>query len=76
MNHFHKVRTEAVVAGGLWVVFAIWTIGACYVLGYKAEKTTFFYGIPTWILWGVMLPWVAATVANSVFAIFFMADDE
>lgn len=76
MNHFLKVRREAIIAGALWVLFACWTIGACYVLGYNAEKVTFFHGIPTWILWGVLAPWVAATVANSLFAMYFMADDE
>lgn len=76
MSHFLKVRREAILAGALWLVFACWTIGACYVLGYRAEHVTLWHGIPTWILWGVIVPWIAATVANSVFALVFMADDE
>lgn len=76
MNHFLKVRREAIIAGILWVVFATWTITACYIIGYKAQSVTFIFGIPNWIVWGVLLPWVCATIANSVFALLILADDE
>lgn len=76
MNDFIRTRREALCAGFIWVFFATWTIGACYFLGYLPDKVTFVLGIPSWIMWGVIVPWISAAIVNSLFAIFVLADDE
>lgn len=60
-----------------WVAFALWVVGYCVSQGYDIEadklKTTF--GMPSWIFWGVALPWLMANVVAFWFGLKFMADD-
>lgn len=76
MSDFQRTRREALLAGFIWCFFAAWTIVACYILGYLPAKVTFVFGMPTWVLWGVIVPWITAAIVNSLFAIFVLADDE
>ena len=33
-------------------------------------------GLPSWVFWGVAVPWLAATTFSIVFALFFIQDHE
>ncbi|MEX0939520.1 MAG: DUF997 family protein [Pirellulales bacterium] len=71
-------RREAVVILAVWATCLIWTVGTSYALGYGAPTGAVetIWGIPHWVFWGVLVPWVAATVFSLVFSLGFMADDD
>lgn len=70
-------RREAVVAFVLWAVAMLWTVGYCYRYGYQRspEDVQLIGGIPSWVLWGIFVPWVLWTIISTLFARFVMRDE-
>ena len=54
-----------------------WTVPYCYLFGYDNDPETIriTLGMPSWVLWGVAVPWLAATVFSCWFALCYMKDD-
>lgn len=68
-------RREALVAFGLWLIAGLWTIGYCATFGYgQTSETELVLGIPSWVMWGVFVPWTICTIVSSVLATAFMSD--
>ena len=44
--------------------------------GRKPESLTFVLGFPDWVFWGLILPWGVCTIISSLFAFWFMVDEE
>ncbi len=68
---------------GFWAVLLVWVVGYCWLFGYgdagkmEAGKTpSTFLGLPSWVVWGVFVPWFLAAVFTSWFAIYWIADDD
>ncbi|WP_136247254.1 DUF997 family protein [Halomonas borealis] len=74
-RYYLRTRREAAVAGLIWLVFLVWTVGVSYWLGYVHNDFSTVMGLPTWIFWGVLVPFGAATLANSLYAFFYLEDD-
>ena len=55
----------------IWLVFFLWVIGYCYAFGYPDPETPLVtvIGMPSWVFWGIFLPWIAATLASTWFAL-------
>ena len=71
-------RREALVILMAFVVCLIWSISCCYLLGYTGPEdgpVARVLGMPSWVFWGVLVPWIAADVFALWFCFFFMADD-
>ena len=77
MHGFHA-RREAVVILVAFAACLVWSVGCCYLLGYhdpaEGELSTVL-GIPSWVFWGVVVPWLAADVFGFWFCFCFAADD-
>ena len=75
---FLHARKEAWYILMAWGVFLLWTVGLSAVLGYPEPGTTaaLLFGIPSWVFWGVLLPWLAATVFSIWFGLFYMVEDD
>ncbi|MFQ5741282.1 MAG: DUF997 family protein [Acidobacteriota bacterium] len=75
---FLRARREALIILGAWAVCMIWTLLVCALSGYDlppgAVKT--ICGIPSWVFWGVLLPWLAATLFSLWFGLFYMSEDD
>lgn len=75
-----SARREMGVVLGFWVVFALWTVLACWWLGYRApldpDSMKLVMGMPLWVFWGIVIPWLAATLFTIWFALFFMKDHD
>jgi hypothetical protein len=71
-------RREAFVILGVWATCLVWTVGTSYALGFGAPSSAVktVWGIPHWVFWGVLMPWIAATVFSVVFSFAVMADDD
>jgi hypothetical protein len=65
----------------LFLGFFIWSVGACYWLGYgEGEsangKIAVILGMPAWVFWGIFLPWIGVDIAALWFCFFYMKDDD
>lgn len=74
---FLNARREACVVVAFFAVVLVYTCGYCYLFGYDRDPATLttYWGIPDWVLWGVMAPWLASAVFTFWFCFRFMADD-
>ena len=71
-------RREAWVILGAFAAFLIWSVSWCYLAGYPEPTDgppAQVFGMPSWVFWGVLLPWLVADVFALWFCFFFMVDD-
>jgi len=76
---FLHARREAVIIFCIWVVALIWAVPFCYYNGYAIDDpvnipTTL--GIPSWLLWGIAMPWFLADIFTTWFCFWFMKDGD
>ena len=71
---------ELVILIAIWGIALAWTIGYCYFNAYWKTGTEnqigTTFGFPTWVFWGVMLPWVLCGIVSVLFALFGIAEDD
>ncbi|MEM9657552.1 MAG: hypothetical protein AAF961_04240, partial [Planctomycetota bacterium] len=68
---FLRARREAAIILLAFLFWLGWTVGASWRLGYRSgpgELETVI-GFPSWVFWGVLAPWCAATLFSVVFAL-------
>ena len=73
-----RSRREAVWIVLIWASFAAWVLGYAALFAYPADPTKMglTLGLPTWVVYGVVLPWLAATALTIVFSLVVMEDDD
>lgn len=72
----HHARKEALAVAALWIISMTWTVGFCYVDGYNRppEELQFVAGMPRWVFWGVLVPWLGCAALSAWFAFYYMTD--
>ena len=75
---FLNARREAVIILIAWAVCLIWTVGYSALAGYDVapDQVSVILGMPGWVFWGVLVPWMAATVFSVWFSLVYIADDD
>ena len=75
---FKNAAREAKAALLLFGLAMAWILGCGAWRGYggKAEDVRFILGIPDWIFWAVVLPWVLCLGVSVWFGLRFMKDDD
>ena len=79
---FLHSRKEALVIFGLWGVALLWAVPYCYLQGYvqdsggDPEQLAILWGMPRWVVWGIVVPWLVADLFTTWFCFFYMADDD
>jgi hypothetical protein len=90
---FRHAKREAWWAGWIWLLSLIWTVAACYLLGYQhaaddwvvrtglasvrgGDDLRLIFGLPDWVVIGILGPWMICTLITLGFAQFVMRDDE
>lgn len=75
-------KREAKVILGVFALFALYTVFTCYAFGLRqqavnAEPQDFslLFGMPSWVAWGVVLPWLLANIVTGWFCFGFMKHD-
>lgn len=77
-------RREAVVVLVIFAVFATYVLTVSYWLGFAATDADPpgeielgpFGGMPRWVFWGIVIPWLAANVVTAWFCFLYMKEDE
>ncbi|MBJ42861.1 MAG: hypothetical protein CMJ80_06200 [Planctomycetaceae bacterium] len=72
-------ETKVIIA--LFAVFCVWSVCVCYTYGYISPEETVdviptVWGIPSWVFWGILLPWLAVDVVAVWFCFFYMKVDD
>ena len=75
---FVNARREAGLILVAWAVCLIWTVGYCAFAAYDvpSEQIQIILGMPSWVFWGVLVPWVVATLFSVWFSLAYIADDD
>ena len=76
---FLHARREAVVIFLVWFVAMLWAVPYCYFTGYSVEDPAnipTLFGVPSWIVWGIGLPWLVADLFTTWFCFSFMKDGD
>jgi hypothetical protein len=73
-----NARREGLLIMLVWLATLVWSVGAGYYLGYnlKPEEIRLILGMPAWVFWSVVLPWIVCLVFSVWFCFFYMADDD
>ena len=76
-------RREMLFIVAIYLCALLWTVPYCYLNGFSdqpedfsAEKLELVLGMPSWVFWGVVTPWLAANVVTTIFCFCFMKDDD
>ena len=74
---FLNCRRETWVILTAWALFFAWVTGYCGVSAYREpeEPLELAFGMPSWVFWGVFLPWVSASAFTIWFSLWYVADD-
>jgi hypothetical protein len=69
-------RREAWAGLAVWLAAMSYTLAYSYFFGYQRDPASLelTWGVPHWVLWGVLAPWTACTIVSGVFAFLFVAD--
>ena len=77
---FLNSRREAYVIFGVWFLCMIWAVPVSYMMGYGREivpgNVPTVFGMPTWIFWGIVCPWLAADVFTTWLCFRFIKNDD
>lgn len=63
----------------LWFVSSVWTLGYCLTYGYAPidpNDLEISFGMPSWVFWGVGLPWLTTMLISIGFALVGIQDDD
>lgn len=76
----------------VWFICMLWVVGYCYLRGYvhpgdswlvqsglaagPDEVFATLWGIPRWIVFGILIPWLLASAFTIWFGMYGMPDDE
>ncbi|MEX0701925.1 MAG: hypothetical protein WD069_07500 [Planctomycetales bacterium] len=73
-------RREARVIFGLWAACLAWTVTYCYLHGFaghvEASDLETVWGVPSWVFWGIAVPWLLADAFTIWFCFCYMQDDD
>jgi Protein of unknown function (DUF997) len=75
---YKRCRREALVALALWIAAGFYSVTTCYLLGYpkKAEDLKLVWGMPNWVVWGILVPWVAFIFITAWYSLVFIRNDD
>jgi hypothetical protein len=77
---FLHARREAVVMLLVWAASFAWTVPYCYFNGYDAPgdlaQLQLVLGMPAWVFWGILVPWIVFGVIAILLCLYFIQDDD
>jgi hypothetical protein len=78
-----NARREAIIIGLVWLAATTYCCAYSYFAGYNhpgqvlgPQDVRPILGVPSWVFWGIMAPWLICGIFTFWFAGFFMRDDD
>ena len=61
-----------------WLFFASWVLIYCgfEAYGQDHEDVKITFGMPSWVFWGIDVPWICSIIYTIYFSLFVMKDNE
>ena len=80
-RHVRQCWREAKFVAWVWGAAIVYCCTVIVTMGYIApdqrpEIPSMLWGIPTWVIWGVVLPWLVLIGVTWLFAALVLKDDE
>lgn len=80
-RHVRQCLKEAWIAGAIWLVGFVWCVSVIVTRGYipvedRPDVPDMVWGLPSWVVWGLFVPWFVLIAATWWFAAFVMKEDE
>lgn len=71
-------KREALTVFLAFLVAGVYTVLYCYSCGYDLDPATLktVWGIPSWVVWGIIVPWMGAIGFSVWFSLAFIKDEE
>jgi uncharacterized protein DUF997 len=70
-------RREALFVMLLWLASCVYTVGYAALFAYRQEAVPrMILGMPGWVFWGVLLPWMACSLVTCWYALDGMRDED
>ena len=69
-------RREALFTVGVWISACVYTVGYAWAFAYRPEQGGPVLGMPGWVFWGIVTPWLVCTLVTCWFALRGMRDEE
>lgn len=76
-------RREAIIIGVVWFAATTFCCAYSYWAGYNRpgqalgrQDLNVVLGMPSWVFWGIMVPWLVCALFTFWFAGVFMSDDD
>jgi hypothetical protein len=70
-------RREALFVVVLWVLSCAYTVGYAALFGYQAEpQPRLVLGMPSWVFWGIVAPWLVCTLVTCWFSLRGIKDED
>ena len=77
---FLNSRREAIIIFCVWLAGFVWAVPYCYLNGFQGnidpENLETIWGIPSWLFWGIFVPWIVADLFTTWFCFCYMKDDD
>ena len=71
---------EALIILTAYLIAMTWTGVVCYAWGYGRDPQTITQplglGIPDWVFWGIVVPWLGCNLFTAWFTLFYMQDEQ
>ncbi|HRE99718.1 MAG TPA: hypothetical protein PLI18_04310 [Pirellulaceae bacterium] len=77
---YRHARRETTVIVLICLLMMVWALGSARLFGFgtldveTAERQAIL-GVPTWVFWSLLVPWVLGTAITGWFCFFYLADD-
>lgn len=77
---FRHSRREALAIFLVWLAAALWSLPYCYLNGYgeaiDPQNLETIMGIPSWVFYGVVAPWLVADVLTIILCFGYIKNDD
>ena len=62
----------------LWIAACVYMViyAALYAYGPSTHSQTLLFGMPRWVVYGVLAPWFIVTIVTVWYALFCMKDED
>lgn len=59
-----------------WLAFASWVLIYCELAAYNQDQESIriIFGMPSWVFWGIAIPWIFSIIFTIFFSLFVMKD--